>query len=73
MRDVGGEVSRILEIFYLLSVTEEASHLPLEPDPSMVRGGGGSGEKDKDFSGAERLGDWKAKETGRHGGGRRYS
>src|SRR6266511_452399 len=30
------------------SLTEEASHLPFEPDPAMVRGGGG-GEKDKSF------------------------
>ena len=42
------------------SMTEEASHLPLEPDPAMVRGGGG-GEEEENFSDSESLGDWKAK------------
>ena len=52
--------------FISFSMTEEASHLPLEPDPAMV-GGGGGGEEDENFSGAESLGDWKAEETGRRG------
>src|SRR5215216_1375881 len=34
--------------FISFSVMEEASHLPLEPDPAMV-GGGGGGEKDGSF------------------------
>ena len=51
-------------------MTEEASHLPLEPDPTMVRGGGG-GEEDENFSGPESLGDWKAEEIGRRGEERR--
>ena len=49
------------------SMTEGASHLPLELDPPMVGGGGGGGEKHIDFLGAESLGDWKAEETGRRG------
>ena len=48
--------------FISFSATEEASQLPLEPDPSRVGGGGGGGEKDGNFVGAESLGDWKAKE-----------
>ena len=48
---------------FISSVTEEASHLPLEPAPAMVGvGGGGGGEKDGDFAGVESLGDWKAEE-----------
>ena len=65
MLDVGGKVPHTLEIFYLLLVTEEASHLPLKPAPAMVGGGGGGGEEDGNFSGTESLGDWKAEETGR--------
>ena len=52
--------------FISFSVMAEASHLPLEPDPAMV-GGGGGGERDKNFSGAKSLGDWKAEETVRSG------
>ena len=44
------------------SVTEEASHLPLEPALAMVGVGDGGGEKDKDFAGAEILGDLKVEE-----------
>ena len=57
--------------FISFSITEEASHLTLEPDLAMVGGGGGGGEEDKNFSGAEGLGDWKAEETGRRGEERR--
>ena len=53
------------------SVTEEASHFPLEPDLAMVGGGGGGGEEDGNFSGAESLADWKAEETRRRGEERR--
>ena len=53
--------------FFSFSIMEEASHLPLELDPAMVGGGGGGGEEDRNFSGTESLGDWKAEETGRHG------
>ena len=57
--------------FISFSVTEEASHLPLEPDPAMLRGGGG-GEEDENFLlGTEILGDWKAEEIGRRGEERR--
>ena len=52
--------------FIAFSVTKEASLLPLEPDPAMVEGGGG-GKEDENFLGAKSLGDWKAKEIGRHG------
>src|SRR5215216_5427880 len=52
------------------SVTEEASHLPLEPDPTMV-GGGGGGEKDESFFGHWSLGDWKAEAGRRRGEERR--
>ena len=52
--------------FISFSVMEEATHLPLESDPAMVRGRGG-GEEDENFSGAESLGDWKAEEIGRGG------
>ena len=47
---------------FISSMMEEASHLPLEPDPAMVGAGGGGGEEDENFSGAESLGDGKAKE-----------
>ena len=60
MLDVGGEIPRTPEIFISFSITEEASHLPLEPAPAMV--GVGGGEKDGDFAGTESLGDWKAEE-----------
>ena len=43
-------------------MSEEASHLPLEPTSAMVGESGGGGEKDGDFAGAESLGDWKAEE-----------
>ena len=48
--------------FISFSMKEEASHLPLEPDPAMVGGGGGGGEKGGNFAGTESLGDWKAEE-----------
>ena len=52
-------------------MTDEASHLPLEPDPAMVGGGGGGEEDERFLSGAESLGDWKAdagRRRGRKGG-----
>ena len=41
---------------------EEASHLPLEPAPAMVGGGGSGGGKDGEFAGTESLADWMAEE-----------
>ena len=35
--------------FTSFSVTEEASHLPLEPDPAMAGEGGGGGEEGSFF------------------------
>src|SRR5215216_4107893 len=52
------------------SLMEEASHLPLEPDPAMV-GGGGGGEKDESFFGRWSLGDGKAEAGRRRGEERR--
>ena len=52
--------------FISFSVTEEASHLPLEPDPAMV-GGGGGGEEDENFlSHAESLGIRRRREERRN-------
>ena len=56
--------------FTSFSVTEEASDLPLEPDPAMA-GEGGGGKEDENFFGHWSLRDWDAEATGRHGEERR--
>ena len=50
-------------------MTEEASHLTLEPDPAIAREGGDGG-KDQSF-GALELGGWKTEARGRRGEKRR--